>query len=78
MNRGAEALRAALPERGDQQKLARKLKVDPGAVSRWFAGTLKPGIAHRRALEDDFEINWRLWDEDIDAPDSEDGKEKAS
>ena len=66
MNRGAEALRAALTERGDAGRLAEKLDIDAGAVSRWLKGTLKPGVGHRRTLEDDFGISWRLWDEDID------------
>jgi transcriptional regulator with XRE-family HTH domain len=66
MNRGAEALRAALTERGAQQRLSEKLNVDPGAVSRWLKGELKPGVSHRRSLEDDFGISWRLWDEEAD------------
>lgn len=64
MNRGAELLKASLLDRGAQAKLARTLKVDPGAVSRWLSGELKPGIENRKFFEDEYGISWRSWDEE--------------
>lgn len=78
MNRGAQALRVALPDRGDQAKLAARLKVDPGAVSRWFRGSLKPGTELRALLEDEYGVNWRLWDEELPDEESPDTERAAS
>lgn len=74
MNRGAERLREALSERGDQQRLAERLKVDPAALSKWLAGKHKPDARFRAQIEDEYAIGWRLWDEETEddvPPDTE-------
>lgn len=63
MNRGAQALKAALTQPGAKAELARSLNIDAGAVTRWCQGKLTPGLHHRRSLEDMLQIGWRLWDE---------------
>ncbi len=66
MNRGAEALKEALSERGSAVELARKLDVDPSVVSRWVSGQVKPVSKFRAEIEDEFGIGWRLWDEPVE------------
>jgi transcriptional regulator with XRE-family HTH domain len=66
MNRGAQRLRKAL-KRGDQAELARKLKVDPAAVSKWLKGTHTPDAKFRAGIEDEYGIGWRLWDQKVSA-----------
>lgn len=65
MNRGAERLREVLKERGAQQRLAERLKVDAAALSKWLAGKHKPDPKFRAQIEDEYGIGWRLWDDEI-------------
>lgn len=64
MNRGAERLKTLL-KHGDQKKLAERLDVDEGQLSRWLNGKGRPPPLVRAQLEDEYAIGWRLWDDDI-------------
>jgi transcriptional regulator with XRE-family HTH domain len=69
MNRAAARLKEILrKERGGQRRLALRLKVDDAAVSKWLAGKHAPDPKYRAAIEDEFGISWRLWDELPEAP----------
>lgn len=74
MNRGAALAQEKLAARGARAALARGLKVDPGRVSRFLSGEQRPNTTERAYIEDNYEIGWRLWDEEIEpnetAPDS--------
>lgn len=72
MNRGALAIQEKLKERGKRAELAAELGIDPGMVSRWVGGQRRPEVEYRAKLEDKYGINWRLWDEDVDATENAD------
>lgn len=71
VNQGALALRRAEPGHGAGRRIARRIGVDEPRVSRWLSGKLKPSPELRAKLEDEYSINWRLWDLPADEPGSE-------
>jgi ribosome-binding protein aMBF1 (putative translation factor) len=70
-NKGALLLQEKTKERGGKADLARKMEVEPDVVTRWVNGDRIPNTLHRRQLEDDFGISWRLWDDESDSGDVE-------
>lgn len=62
MNRGAQALSGHMPNRGDQQRIAKELDVDPATVSRAKAGG-PAGLDFRRRCKDKLGIELDWWDE---------------
>jgi DNA-binding transcriptional regulator YdaS (Cro superfamily) len=67
MNRGAQALREVLAQkgRGSAHQLAKRLGVDDAAVSKWLKGDIRPATKHRAIIEDEHAVGWRLWDEEL-------------
>lgn len=65
LNKGAVRLGEKLIEFGARARLARELQIGPDRVSRWLNGQRVPGTLHRRYLEDDYGIPWRLWDDEV-------------
>jgi transcriptional regulator with XRE-family HTH domain len=66
-NKGALLLRERLEAHGARAALAKSLEVGPDLVSRWLSGERVPNTLHRRRLEDEYGISWRLWDDAVDA-----------
>lgn len=65
-NKGALLLRAKLEAHGARAALAKSFDVGPDLVSRWLSGERVPNTLHRRRLEDEYGISWRLWDDALD------------
>jgi transcriptional regulator with XRE-family HTH domain len=66
-NKGALLLREKLGAHGARAALAKELEVGPDLVSRWLSGERVPNTLHRRRLEDEYGISWRLWDDAAEA-----------
>jgi transcriptional regulator with XRE-family HTH domain len=64
-NKGAILLQEKLKPRGAKAALAKALAIGPDLVSRWLSGDRTPDTKHRARLEDEYGINWRLWDEQV-------------
>lgn len=71
VNKGALLLQEKTKERGAKANLARDLQVEPDVISRWLSSDRVPSPLHRRKLEDDYGISWRLWDDAADSADDE-------
>jgi transcriptional regulator with XRE-family HTH domain len=61
-NDGARALRSRFPDRGGISEVAEKVGTDSSVVSRWFSGERKPDPKMRARLQDEYGIDWRLFD----------------
>lgn len=68
-NQGAIALTPLLKDRGKRAELADSIGADRGTLTRWLSGALKPGAGYRMALQERLGIDWRLWDQETEAPD---------
>lgn len=62
-NKGALLLREKLAAHGARAALAKDFGVGADLVSRWLSGERLPNPLHRRRLEDEYGISWRLWDD---------------
>lgn len=66
LNKGAQLLRQKLIAHGDRAKLAQAFGVKPDLVSRWLSGERVPNPLHRRRFNDEYSIDWRLWDDAVE------------
>lgn len=62
MSKAATDLKTRFPERGRVYRIAERLHVSPGLVSRWLAAKVKPSARYRGAIEAEFGIPWSDWD----------------
>lgn len=76
MNRGSQLLSKRI-ERGGQKALAAKLGVNEGNMSRIVNGIRLPTLHVRTALEDQFGIPIRAWDEPAEAEEPAPAEETA-
>lgn len=66
MNLGAQTIRIATAPHGRQRALARLLRVDPGVVSRWASGFVKPNGRNRARLRQILGIDLGAWERSED------------
>lgn len=62
---GSVTLQVMLEPRLETKKLATLLRKGTDLVSRWATGDRKPTPPDRAALEDEVQIPWRDWDDEL-------------
>ncbi len=65
MNRGAQQLGEKLAKHGDKRPFAKWIGIEPAQLSHWLNGSRKPDTKQRAAIEDEHQIGWRTWDDEI-------------